>query len=65
MNFKTFTNEMLLTIHTPNQSPKERLAFFEVKEESGSLVLGERNRKGSFLKRLCLLGRVFFVARKL
>ncbi|WP_088102012.1 glycoside hydrolase family 43 protein [Halalkalibacter urbisdiaboli] len=42
MLFQTFSGEQLLTIHTPNQSPKERPAFFEVKEEDGTLMLGER-----------------------
>jgi arabinan endo-1,5-alpha-L-arabinosidase len=37
MLFRTFTGKLMLTLHTPNQTPNERPAFFEVIEESGQL----------------------------
>ncbi|WP_100407352.1 glycoside hydrolase family 43 protein [Bacillus solitudinis] len=42
MLFRSFQDELLLTIHSPNRSPNERPVLFSVKEESGTLVLGEQ-----------------------
>ncbi|OMF37120.1 glycoside hydrolase [Paenibacillus sp. FSL H8-0548] len=41
MVFRTFEGRLVLTIHTPNQTPDERPIFIEVVEEDGELVLGE------------------------
>ncbi|MEH7545882.1 MULTISPECIES: glycoside hydrolase family 43 protein [Bacillaceae] len=37
MLFKTFKNELMLTIHAPNQTPKERPVFLLVEEQNGKL----------------------------
>ncbi|MCM3725739.1 glycoside hydrolase family 43 protein [Neobacillus cucumis] len=37
MLFKTFKNELMLTIHAPNQTPNERPIFLLVEEQNGKL----------------------------
>ena len=37
MLFKTFKNELMLTIHAPNQTPDERPVFLLVEEQNGEL----------------------------
>lgn len=39
MLFETFGGELMLTFHTPNDSPDERAEFFPVEEVDGLLVL--------------------------
>lgn len=38
MLFHTFEGQLMLTIHTPNTTPKERTAFFKMKELEDSLT---------------------------
>jgi arabinan endo-1,5-alpha-L-arabinosidase len=40
MLFRTFEGQLMLTIHTPNQTPNERPIFLPVREENGRLVMG-------------------------
>ncbi|MDF2959704.1 MAG: glycoside hydrolase [Paenibacillus sp.] len=43
MIFKTFEDELILTIHTPNKTPQERPIFLKIAENEGKLtVLGEK-----------------------
>lgn len=39
MIFKTFADEIMLALHTPNQSPNERPIFLELQEVEGRLRL--------------------------
>jgi len=39
MLFKTFDGKLMLTIHTPNETPKERPIFIEVKENNGQFYI--------------------------
>lgn len=44
MIFKTFTNKLMLTLHSPNITPMERPAFIGLEEKNGRLRLAGRNR---------------------
>lgn len=37
MIFKTFNGRLMITIHTPNKTPNERPAFFEIVDDNGKL----------------------------
>lgn len=39
MLFHSFSGQLMLTIHAPNNSPMERPVFFKIKEVDGNLVL--------------------------
>ncbi len=39
MIFRTFDRRLLLVLHQPNTSPRERMQFFELVEEQGGLAL--------------------------
>jgi arabinan endo-1,5-alpha-L-arabinosidase len=39
MLFKSFDNQLMLTIHTPNKTPNERPTFYKVIEAEGKLTL--------------------------
>jgi arabinan endo-1,5-alpha-L-arabinosidase len=39
MIFKTFEGQLMLTFHTPNQSPNERPVFMPLKDEDGRLTV--------------------------
>ena len=39
MIFKTKENELKLVLHSPNENPKERPVFFNIKEENDTLVI--------------------------
>lgn len=41
MVFRTFEGRLMLTIHTPNQTPDERPIFIELVEKAGKLMPGE------------------------
>lgn len=41
MIFRTFEGRLMLTIHTPNQTPNERPVFLELKTNGGKLALKE------------------------
>ncbi|MCL4266307.1 MAG: glycoside hydrolase family 43 protein [Anaerolineae bacterium] len=39
MIFKTFAGQLMLTFHSPNQSPNERAVFVEIEEKDGGIQL--------------------------
>ena len=39
MLFKTFEEELMLTVHTPNKTPYERPVFIKIKEHNGTLEM--------------------------
>lgn len=39
MIFKTFEDELMFTIHSPNKTPNERPAFIAIEEKEGKLVI--------------------------
>ncbi|MFA9557864.1 glycoside hydrolase family 43 protein [Evansella sp. AB-rgal1] len=41
MIFKTFENELMLTLHSPNQTPLERPIFINIEEKDGKLKVVE------------------------
>jgi len=44
MIFTTFDEQILLALHTPNQTPNERPVFLELVEEDGRLRLQSANK---------------------
>lgn len=47
MLFRTFDGGLLLTLHTPNESPKERPLFVEVEEKADGIVLRDSSEDAS------------------
>ncbi|PMC38080.1 glycoside hydrolase [Bacillus sp. UMB0899] len=43
MLFHTFDGQLMLTIHSPNQTPNERPEFFQMKEDINGLIKKEAN----------------------
>lgn len=41
MIFKTFEGQVMLTLHSPNQTPNERVVFIELQEDEDSIQLKE------------------------
>lgn len=39
MIFKTFDDEVMLTLHSPNDTPNERVIFIKLKEHNGQLIV--------------------------
>jgi len=39
MIFRTFEGQLMLALHTPNESPKERALFVPIVEEGGQIRL--------------------------
>jgi arabinan endo-1,5-alpha-L-arabinosidase len=39
MIFKTFEGQLMLTLHSPNHTPNERVVFIELKEDGDSIQL--------------------------
>ena len=37
MIFSSFEKQLMLTFHTPNQTPNERAIFIEIEEDSGNI----------------------------
>jgi hypothetical protein len=44
MIFRTFTNKLMLALHSPNVTPLERPVFIELEEKNGRLQVAGRNR---------------------
>ena len=44
MVFRTFEGELMLSIHTPNDSPNERPIFIPLEEKNGTLECSSANR---------------------
>lgn len=44
MVFRTFSGELMMTVHQPNQTPNERPHFFPAKLQNGELVLATKKK---------------------